>query len=118
MMNEEQNTVPSVKLGFNDLQVIDDILRGLSSGLRNSITLSPPILKRIRELEELRRRVIFIRSKEGNAAYFTRDDLLAVREAMIIFVKTIRHIEPQSLERDETLDLVNKLRRHIEKGLF
>jgi hypothetical protein len=116
---EEGKTVPQVMLGVNDTQVVDNILMGIIGYLRNSPRLTPQTVKRIQELEGLRVRLLFVlHGGENNAVFLTVDDIKAIREAMITFVYITRRIVPQSKERDETLETVSALRKHIEKHLL
>jgi hypothetical protein len=119
MSDGEDKALPQVKLGTNDIQVVDDILMGNIGYLRNSTKLTTQTLQRVHELQDLRVRLLFLlRAGENNAVLLTLDDIRFIREAMITFVQVTRQIVPQSRERDKTLEAVNALRKHIEKHLL
>jgi hypothetical protein len=110
----QDKPAPQMKIGMNDISVIENILKGYIGYLRNTARTAPT-MKRIQKLENIRQRLVFLRSNEGNATWLTEDDLRAICEAMRTFVKVTRQRVPTSQEREETLNAVDLVRKHLEQ---
>lgn len=107
---------PQIPIGPQDLLAIENILSGNIGYLRNAASLSPRNVIKIRQLEDIRTRIQFLRlGGDGEIAPVSRNDILVIREAMLTFVQVMRRIVPPSSERDETLRCVDLLRKYLEK---
>jgi hypothetical protein len=111
---EQDNTIPHMKIGPNDISVIGSVLMGYIGYLRNTARTAQTT-KRIQKLHNLRQRILLLGSNEGNATLITEDDVTAICDAMITFVKVTRQLVPKSQEREETLSAVNMLRKQLEQ---
>jgi hypothetical protein len=117
--HQHEGTSLPIPIAPNDLNAIGDILAGYIAYVQNNGHGSAQTRNKLQELQGIHSRIIFLRQGgDGTAAAVTTNDLRAIREAMLIFVRVIRHTVPQSSERDETLRRVTLLRKSLEKHLL
>jgi hypothetical protein len=113
----ELEELPRVPLHPHDRDAISNILQGYIGFLRNTPPLTGQKMKQMRELDDVRRRILSLDSNGEHHVYVTVDDVQTLLDAMRFFVQMIRRIVPKSLERDATLETVERLRAYLQSSL-
>ena len=115
MISKRQDKpLPHMKLGPNDISVIESVLMGTINNLRKTAPTTQTT-KRIHELENIRQRFLFLGSCEGNGTWLTEDDVRTICEAMKTFVKAVLQRVRPSQEREEALQTIDLLRKSLER---
>jgi hypothetical protein len=108
--------IPTMQIGLNDVSVMDSAVLGYLAYLRQAVPPSQKRDKRIRLLEGVRLRLLSVLQHNTplRACIPLADsEIQALNGALVGFVNLVRQTIPPSQERDETLQVFERLRQEL-----
>ena len=114
-MNHRQgNELPTVPIGFNDLAALRSIISGYLVVLRRTSAQSLQRQMHMRLLQSVYQRLTGISAQAVEARIFLSvPEVEALNTALLGFAAFVRQKVPSSTERDETLQILELLRRQL-----
>lgn len=111
--------LPSLPIGLNDLRSLTSVIRGYLAYVRRSVPLSAKQQAQIRTLQSLYSRLLLFQSwnQQEIPIPLTLEELTALTEAMLGFVKLLHQMVPPSQERDGVIASLEGLRQAINHML-
>lgn len=112
--------IPAMQIDLNDVSVIDSAVMGYLAYLRQAVPPSQKRDKRIRLLHGVRLRLslVLLHNTPANARIpLTDSEIQALNSALTGFTKLVRQTIPLSKERDETLQIFERLRQELAMHL-
>lgn len=115
VQGKPHENIPTVQLSFNDISVIESAVMGYLSYLRGGVPPSRIRDTRIQLLQGVRSRLakMLLHDTAETAIPLTCSEIQALHEALAGFARLVRQIVPPSQERDETLQVFERLRRDL-----
>ena len=109
-----QHNFPTVKVGFNDLSVLRNVIRGYLSYSRRTTIPTPERQEQARLLESIYQRLT---ARPNSAAevhiHLQVQEIHALNAAMLGFCTFVRQKVPPSRDRDETLQDLEGFRQML-----
>lgn len=114
MNHRQRNELPTVPIGFNDLAALRSIISGYLVVLRRTSAQSLQRQMHMRLLQSVYQRLTGISAQAVEARIFLSvPEVEALNTALLGFAAFVRQKVPSSTERDETLQILELLRRQL-----
>lgn len=114
MKQRQGHELPTVPVGLNDLAALRSIISGYLVVLRRTAAQSPQRQAQVYLLEGVYQRLTGISTQALEARiYLSVPEVEALNTALLGFAAFVRLKVPPSIERDETLQTLELLRRQL-----